>query len=151
MARIAVGADHAGFRLKDELAAYLRTSGHEVLDLGANSPESVDYPDYGAAVARAVVAGEAEFGVACCGTGLGISMAANKVHGSRAAPCHDVTSARLARAHNDATVICFGERLTGQQVARDALDMFLTTAFEGGRHALRVEKLAVLDDEYAPR
>ncbi len=150
MARIAVGADHAGFRLKDELAAYLRTSGHEVLDLGTNSPESVDYPDYGAAVARAIVAGEADLGLACCGTGLGIAMAVNKVHGGRGAPCHDVTSARLARAHNNANVICFGERLTGPEVAREALDMFLSTNFEGGRHARRVEKLTVLDQEYDP-
>lgn len=151
MARIAVGADHAGFRLKDALSAHLRTNGHEILDLGTNSPESVDYPDYGAAVARAVVAGDAELGLACCGSGLGIAMAANKVHGARAATCHDVTSARLARLHNDANVLCLGERLIGVEVAREALDVFLSTAFEGGRHEGRVAKLGVLDAEYAPR
>lgn len=151
MARIVVGADHAGFRLKDALAAHLRTSGHEIIDVGTNSPQSVDYPDFGAAVARAVASGAAELGMACCGSGLGIAMAANKVHGARAATCHDVTSARLARLHNDANVICFGERLIGQEVAREALDVFVATSFEGGRHEGRVSKLAALDAEYAPR
>ena len=133
------------------MAAHLRTNGHELLDLGTNSPESVDYPDYGAAVARAVANGDADLGMACCGSGLGIAMAANKVHGARAATCHDVTSARLARLHNNANVICFGERLIGQEVAREALDTFIATAFEGGRHESRVAKLDSLDAEYAPR
>lgn len=139
--RIVVGSDHAGFHLKQQLADHLREAGHEVVDVGTDSTESVDYPDFGRAVGEAVAAGDAERGVAVCGSGIGICMAAGKVDGIRAATVHDVTSARLARAHNDANVMCVGERLTGPQVALDALDAFLATAFEGGRHARRVAKI----------
>ena len=145
MARFAAGADHAGYLLKDTLVALLRAEGHDVLDLGTNGPESVDYPDFGAAVARAVVDGTAELGLCVCGSGLGIAMAANKVPGARAATVHDVTSARLARAHNDANVMCVGERLIGVEVAKDAVLAFAATSWEGGRHAMRVAKLAALD------
>lgn len=145
MARFAAGADHAGFRLKDTLVGILRAAGHEVDDLGTNSPDSVDYPDFGSAVGRAVAAGDANFGLCVCGSGVGISIAANKVAGIRAVNVHDVTGARLARQHGDANVVCFGERLVGVDVAKDALLAFVTTAFDGGRHALRVEKLALLD------
>jgi ribose 5-phosphate isomerase B len=144
--RIAVGADHAGFVLKQSLADHLREHGHEVLDLGTHSTERVDYPDFGAAVGRAVVGGEAEFGLCVCGSGIGISIAANKVRGVRAANVHDVTSAHLAREHNDANVICLGERLVGPAVAVEALDAFLAAGFEGGRHAARVAKLDALSD-----
>ncbi len=142
--RIAVGADHAGFALKQVLADHLRAADHEVIDLGAHSEDRVDYPDFGAAVGRAVAGGGADLGVCVCGSGIGIAMAANKVPGARAATVHDVTSARLARQHNDANVICLGERLTGQQVALDALDAWLAARFEGGRHTARVAKIDAL-------
>lgn len=141
---IAVGADHAGVHLKNELAQHLRDRGYEVLDLGTHDEARVDYPDYGAAVGRAVADGRAQLGVAVCGSGLGICMAANKIAGIRAATVHDVTSARLTRAHNDANVICLGERLIGPEVARDAVDAWLDAEFEGGRHAGRVDKLDAL-------
>lgn len=147
---IAVGADHAGWRLKDAIAAHLRARGHEVLDLGTNSGDRVDYPDYGQAVGRAVAEGRAGLGVAVCGSGLGICMAANKVPGIRAAPVHDVTSARLSRRHNDANVICLGERLIGEAVALDSVDAWLDAAFEGGRHCGRVDKLDALIPGAAP-
>ncbi|MFV0523120.1 MAG: ribose 5-phosphate isomerase B [Acidimicrobiales bacterium] len=143
--RVAVGSDHAGFVLKTILVEHLGTLGHEVVDLGTHSEERVDYPDYGAAVGRAVAGGEVEFGVAVCGSGIGIAMAAGKVPGVRAATVHDVTSARLTRQHNDANVLCLGERLIGVEVARGALEVFLTTDFDGGRHSARVAKLAELD------
>lgn len=144
MSRIALGADHAGFELKNSLADHLRRLGHDVKDLGTHSDERVDYPDFGAAVGRAVADGDADVGVCVCGSGIGIAIAANKIPGVRAATVHDVTSARLAHEHNDANVICIGERLTGPQVALDALDAFLAASFEGGRHAGRVEKIDAL-------
>ena len=152
MATIAVGSDHAGYALKEQLAGELRDLGHEVLDLGAHSPERVDYPDFGAAVGRAVVGGDAELGLCVCGSGVGIAMAANKVPGVRAATVHDVTSARLTRQHNDANVICLGERLIGPEVASEALRAWLDAEFEGGRHTGRIDKLSGLDgslDRYA--
>ena len=144
--KIALGADHAGVGLKDELAKHLAERGLQVIDLGTHGTDRVDYPDFGEAVGRAVASGEADLGVAVCGSGLGICMAANKVPGVRAATVHDVTSARLTRAHNDANVICLGERLTGVEVAKDAVDAFLAAEFEGGRHAGRVAKLDALHD-----
>ncbi|MFV0259202.1 MAG: ribose 5-phosphate isomerase B [Acidimicrobiales bacterium] len=147
--RVAVGSDHAGFVLKTVLAEHLRSLGHEVLDLGTYTTDRVDYPDYGAAVGRAVTSGEARFGVAVCGSGIGIAMAAGKVPGVRAATVHDVTSARLTRQHNDANVLCLGERLTGVEVAREVLEVFLATGFDGGRHTARVAKLADLDLDLA--
>jgi ribose 5-phosphate isomerase B len=142
--RIAVGADHAGYALKDLLAAHLREQGHEIVDLGTSSRARVDYPDYGAAVGRAVAAGDAELGVCVCGSGIGIAIAANKVPGVRAATVHDVTSAHLAREHNDANVVCIGERLTGPAVALEIVDAFVKAGFEGGRHAARVAKIDAL-------
>ena len=149
MTRIAAGSDHAGLRLKNELVELLTSLGHEVDDLGTHSGESVDYPDYGAAVGRAVASKSADLGLCVCGSGIGIAMAANKVAGVRAATVHDVTSGRLAREHNDANVICIGERLTGPQVAADALVAFLNASFQGGRHQQRVDKLAALDTQNA--
>ena len=143
--RLAVGSDHAGFDLKSELAAHLVAAGHEVIDVGTNDTASVDYPDFGAAVGRAVVGGDAELGVAVCGSGIGIAIAANKVVGVRAATAHDVTSARMSREHNDANVVCFGQRFIGPQVALDALDAFLAASFEGGRHQRRVDKISALE------
>jgi glycine hydroxymethyltransferase len=143
--RIARAADHAGFQLKEVIRRHLQASGHEVVDLGTYSAEPVDYPAFGAAVGREVVSGRAELGVAACGTGMGIAMAANKVPGVRAAVVTDVTTARLARRHNDANVICFGGRVTAPLVATEALDAFLSAAPEGGRHRRRVEALGALD------
>lgn len=145
MSTIAVGSDHAGYSLKQRLAAELRTLGHEVLDLGAHDADRVDYPDFGAAVGRAVAGAEADLGVCVCGSGIGIAMAANKVPGVRAAPVHDATSARLARQHNDANVLCLGERLLDPDVASEAVRAWLDAEFEGGRHIGRVAKLAELD------
>ena len=145
MATIAVGSDHAGYALKEQLAGELRDLGHEVLDLGAHSSERVDYPDFGAAVGRAVVGGDAELGLCVCGSGIGIAMAANKVPGVRAATVHDVTSARLTRQHNDANVICLGERLIEPEVASETLRAWLDAEFEGGRHTGRIDKLSALD------
>ena len=142
--RIAVAADHGGVALKAALSEHLASEGHVVVDLGTDGTERVDYPDYGAAVGRAVASGQADLGVAVCGSGIGIGMAANKVPGVRAATVHDETSARLARQHNDANVLCLGERLVGVEVARNALDAWLTAKFEGGRHAGRVAKLDAL-------
>ncbi|MCS5672925.1 uncharacterized protein METZ01_LOCUS126504 [marine metagenome] len=145
MSTIAVGSDHAGYSLKQRLATELRTLGHEVLDLGAHDADRVDYPDFGAAVGRAVAGAEADLGVCVCGSGIGIAMAANKVPGVRAAPVHDATSARLARQHNDANVLCLGERLLDPDVASEAVRAWLDAEFEGGRHVGRVAKLAELD------
>lgn len=138
---IAIASDHAGFQLKGVLAETLRGWGYEVLDLGANGPESVDYPDFARALVQAITEGRAERGVLVCGTGIGISIAANRDRRIRAAPCHDDTSARLARQHNDANVLALGARLVGEEVAKDCLRTFLDTEFEGGRHERRVAKL----------
>ena len=138
---VAVAADHAGFELKEWLKESLSALGHEILDLGTDGEASVDYADFGHALGEAVSNGRARYGVAVCGTGIGISIALNRHKGVRAALCHDVTSARLSRAHNDANVLVLGSRLTGRQVAQDSLNTFLETAFEGGRHARRVDKI----------
>lgn len=139
---IAIASDHAGYALKAILAEDLRASGHSVLDLGAgDSTTSVDYPDFGRACAEAVVSGKAKLGVVVCGSGIGIAIAANRVPGARCAQVHDNLSARMARSHNDANMISLGARLTGPETARDALRVFVSTPFEGGRHAARVSKL----------
>jgi ribose 5-phosphate isomerase B len=139
---IAFGADHAGFELKALLVEDARARGYQVLDLGTNSAASVDYPDYGRAVAQAVVEGRAWRGVLVCGSGIGIAIAANRVPGARAAQCLFGQMARLGRSHNDANILVLGARLTGPDVARDCLAEFLTTEFLGDRHTARVTKLA---------
>jgi ribose 5-phosphate isomerase B len=145
--KIALGADHAGYALKAHLVTVLTGWGYDVVDLGTTSAEeSVDYPDFGAAVGRAVVGGECELGVAVCGSGIGISIAANKVPGVRAAVVHDVTSAHLAREHNHANVLCLGSRLTGLSVAEEALAAWLAATPQGGRHEGRIAKIAQLDE-----
>jgi ribose 5-phosphate isomerase B len=141
-ATIAVASDHAGFDLKEILKGDLQQAGYAVLDLGTNSTASVDYPDFGTAMANAIVAGKAEKGVVVCGTGIGISIAVNRNPKVRAALAHDVTSARLSREHNDANVVAFGARLIGAEVAREAMKVFLETPFAGGRHTARVAKLS---------
>jgi len=144
--KIALGADHAGYELKELLVATLKEWGHEVIDLGTNDAQtSVDYPDFGSAVGRSVASGEADLGVAVCGSGIGVSIAANKVPGVRAALVHDATSARLAREHNHANVVCMGARLIGPPVAQDALAAWLGAEPGEGRHLARIEKLSQLD------
>jgi ribose 5-phosphate isomerase B len=148
--RIALGSDHAGFDLKTLLAKTLTDWGYDTLDLGTdNGTDSVDYPDFGAAVGRSVASGECELGVAICGTGIGISIAANKVKGVRAATVHDVTSAHLAREHNHANVLCLGARLTGPVVAVDALGAWLNATPGEGRHVTRIAKIDELDEHLA--
>ncbi len=138
---IVMGSDHAGLELKAAVASHLRNSGHEVDDLGAHDGTSVDYPDFGRAVALRVASGQAERGVLVCGTGQGMAMAANKIRGVRAAVVADAFSARMAMAHNDARVLCLGQRVVGAGVALEAVDAWLATDFEGGRHARRVGKI----------
>lgn len=150
MAVVALGSDHAGYVLKEAIAAHLHACGHTVVDVGTHSTDRVDYPDYGEAVGRAVVGGDAEMGIAVCGSGIGIGIAANKVPGARAATVHDATSAHLAREHNDANIICLGERLIGPAVALEAVDAWLGATFEGGRHTGRVAKIdAILPPDSA--
>jgi ribose 5-phosphate isomerase B len=145
--RIAIACDHAGFRLKQVVAAHLTGAGHTVTDLGTDSEEPVDYPPFCAAAARAVVKGEAELAIVLGGSGQGEQIAANKVHGARAALCHDETTARLAREHNDANVLSLGARLLGETLALAIVDVFLATAWQGGRHAARVDQLGDIERE----
>ena len=139
---IAVASDHAGFDLKEMLKRDLQDAGFAVLDLGTHSTQSVDYADFGIAMGEAIAAGKAERGVLVCGTGIGISIAANRNPAVRAALVHDETTARLTRLHNDANVVAFGARVIGSETARAALKVFLSTEFEGGRHVARVAKLS---------
>lgn len=139
---IAIASDHAGFELKAALMKTLESYAKSVLDLGtSSSTESVDYPDFGTAVAKAITSGKADMGVAICGSGIGISIAANRFKGVRAALCHNAQTAALARQHNDANVLCLGARIIDAQTAADCVKIFFSTAFEGGRHQRRVEKL----------
>lgn len=141
-ATIAIASDHGGYDLKQLLIDDLKAKGHEVLDLGTNGPESVDYPDYAELMAGAIKDGKAGRGVLLCGTGIGISIAANRHPQLRAALVHDALTARLSRLHNDANVIVMGGRILGIELAKDCLDVFLKTEFEGGRHARRVAKMS---------
>ena len=142
--RIALAADHAGYLLKDELVRWLREEGHEVSDLGTNSADSVDYPQFGARLARAVASGEAERGIAVCGSGIGIAIAVNRNPACRCAHVHEPLSATLARTHNDANVLALGARLTGPDMARACVAAFLGNDFAGGRHQRRVDQLSTL-------
>lgn len=144
--RIALGSDHAGFALKQAVGEHLAGLGHQVDDLGASSRDSVDYPDYGAAVAKAVAQGRVDRGVLICGSGLGMCMVANRFRGVRAALSASMEHARLGRLHNDANVLCLGERLTSQADALAMVDVFLATEFEGGRHAGRLHKIETLSE-----
>ena len=139
---IAVASDHAGFDLKEILKRDLQEAGHEVLDLGTHSTDSVDYPDFGRAMGEAIASGKVARGVLVCGSGIGISIAANRFPEIRCALVHDVTCARLAREHNDANVIAFGGRMIGPDLCEECVDTFMTTQFEGGRHQRRVDKLS---------
>ena len=140
--RIALAADHAGYELKDELVRWLREQGHDVTDLGTNGPESVDYPQFGQKLARAVAANEADRGIVVCGTGIGISIAVNRDPACRCARVGDPLSAQLAREHNDANVLALGARLIGSEMAKACVAAFLDTGFGGGRHQRRVDQLS---------
>jgi ribose 5-phosphate isomerase B len=142
--RIALAADHAGYELKDGLAAWLREAGHEIIDLGTHGPESVDYPQFGAKLAAEVASGRAERGIAVCGSGIGISIAVNREAKGRCARVDDPLSARLAREHNVANVLAMGARLIGHDMARECVIAFLGTDFAGGRHQRRVDQLSHL-------
>jgi ribose 5-phosphate isomerase B len=145
MSRIAIGADHAGYELKQHLIDVLQRDGHEVLDHGTHSTESVDYPPICAAVGRTVRDGAADLGIVLGGSGQGEQLAANKVHGVRAALCNDLYTARMAREHNDANVLSMGGRVVGVGLAEEILRVFLTTSFEGGRHQRRVDQLMEIE------
>jgi ribose 5-phosphate isomerase B len=138
---LALGADHGGVNLKKRLAVVLAEAGHQLLDFGTDGSESVDYPDFAHAVCGAVAEKRADFGILVCGTGIGMSIAANRNPAIRCALVHDVTTARLTRQHNDANVLALGARITGEEVALDILSTFLTTKFEGGRHERRLAKI----------
>ena len=143
--RVVIGCDHAAVALKDVIVKELRGSGAQVEDVGTFAGDSVDYPDFAASVARRVAGGGADRGIALCGTGIGACIAANKIRGIRASLCHDTTTARLARQHNDANVLCMGGRTTGQAVALDIVKTWLATEFEGGRHQGRIDKIQALE------
>jgi len=143
--RIAIGSDHAGFGLKETLRAHLEAAGHTVADHGPAAPERCDYPDFAAAVGRAVASAEVDAGVLVCGSGIGMSIAANKIHGVRAAVVGDVEHALLAKQHNDANVLCLGERFTAPARACQMVDAWLTAEHEGGRHTDRVAKMMALE------
>ena len=143
--KLALGCDHGGFLLKSHLLKELEKAGHQVTDVGAFTADSVDYPDIAAALAKRVAEGEFPLGILCCGTGQGMAMAANKVHGVRAACVGDTFSAKMTRAHNDANVLCLGERVVGNGLAMELVSTFLATSFEGARHERRVDKIRQLD------
>ena len=145
--KIAIGADHAGFLLKEKLREHLQSAGHEVADVGTTSSESTDYPDFAAAVGRKVSSGDAERGVLVCASGVGMSIAANKIHGVRAALGTHAAEVALVRGHNDANVLTLGAKFTEEPEAKQLLDVFLATPFEGGRHVARVEQLAQIERE----
>lgn len=139
-----VGTDHAGIDLKNHTCEYLKSKGLEVEDMGPFSKDRVDYPDYAVKVCEKVLADEGSMGILICGSGIGISMAANRHHGIRAALCHDAYTAKMGRAHNNANVLCFGERIVGIGVAESIIDAWLEAEFEGGRHAGRVDKIEAI-------
>lgn len=146
--KIAVACDHGGLQLKRVLVRYLTSKGHEVIDFGTDTEESCDYPDYALPAAEAVAAGRCERGILVCGTGIGVSLVANKVPGIRCAHCHDTYSAKYTRLHNDANMLAFGQRVIGEGLMEEIVDVFLSTDFEGGRHQRRLDKLAAIEAKY---
>ncbi len=146
--KIAVACDHGGLQLKRALVRYLASKGHEVIDFGTDTEESCDYPDYALPAAEAVAAGRCERGILVCGTGIGVSLVANKVPGIRCAHCHDTYSAKYTRLHNDANMLAFGQRVIGEGLMEEIVDVFLSTDFEGGRHQRRLDKLAAIEAKY---
>ena len=143
--KIALGNDHAAVEMKEFVKAYLEEKGYEVLNLGTDTHDSVDYPEYGAAVGRAVVSGDADLGIAICGSGVGISISANKIRGVRAVCCSEPYSARMSREHNNANVLCFGARVIGTEMAKMIIDEWFAAEFQGGRHQKRVDKIMALE------
>ena len=139
--RVAVASDHGGYKLKEKVKEYLESRYIDVIDLGTNSEESVDYPEYGRACAKAVAGGEADRGIVCCGTGIGISIAANKVKGIRCGLCTNVEMAKLTRPHNDANMLAMGGRIIDDETAMAITEAFIDTEFEGGRHQRRIDKI----------
>jgi ribose 5-phosphate isomerase B len=148
--KIAIGADHAGFRLKDEVVEYLKAEGHEVEDFGCHCADSIDYPDYALPVCERVASGQAERGILICGTGIGMTIAANKIPGIRCALVHDLFSAKATREHNDSNVLAMGERVIGPGLALEIVKVWISTAFsQGERHVNRIEKIKRLEEKYA--
>ena len=145
--KIAIGSDHAAFEHKQSVVTELREDGHDVIDLGTDSPDPVDYPDFATHVAKTVAAGDAERGILLCGTGLGMCMGANKVHGIRAAACHDEYTTIMSRSHNDANVLCIGGRVIDADMAMQLVRLWLKTPFEGGRHQRRVDKIMKIEED----
>ncbi|MBR0307339.1 MAG: ribose 5-phosphate isomerase B [Mogibacterium sp.] len=143
--KLAIGSDHAGYEFKKAIIEKMKAEGHEIIDVGTDSPESTDYPKYGHAVGKLVAAGDAERGIAVCGTGVGISISCNKIPGIRAALCTSVEMAELCSRHNNANVLCLGARIISQELAFDIIDKWMTTEFEGGRHLRRVNEIEDLD------
>lgn len=141
MTKIAIGSDHGGFNLKNTIIKHLEALGHEVQDFGTYSTDSCDYPVYAKAVSNSVAKGENEKGILVCGSGIGVSIVANKVKGIRAALCHESHSAMLSRLHNNANVLCLGERITGESLALDIVDVWLKSEYEGGRHQRRIDMM----------
>ena len=137
--KVAIGSDHGGFQYKEKIIDYLTARNIPYVDLGTHTPESCDYPDIARAVCERVISGKSNRGILVCGTGIGMSIAANKVRGIRAALCGDTYSARVSRAHNNANVLCLGQRVIGEHLALDIVDIWLKTGFEGGRHKRRVD------------
>ncbi len=146
MKKIAIGNDHTALEMKEEIKAYVEAKGYEVIDFGTNGHESCDYPEFGEKVGRAVAAGEADYGIAICGTGIGIGIAAGKVKGVRVCTCSEPYSARLSRMHNDTNVLTFGARVIGVEMAKMIVDEWLDNVYEGGRHKRRVDQLMKLDE-----
>jgi ribose 5-phosphate isomerase B len=146
--KVALAADHGGFRLKEHVAGFFRESGIDYTDFGTFSEDPTDYPDIALKVAEAVQSGSFDRGVICCGTGIGVAIAANKVPGVRAAPCHDTFSARAAREHNNANILTMGERVIGFGLAGDIVRTWLEAEFQGGRHAPRVDKISLIEQKY---
>lgn len=144
--KIAVGCDHSALDMKEAVKKYLEEKGIEVEDLGTYTAESCDYPDYAVPVCKKVTSGECEIGILICGTGIGMSIAANKVRGIRAAHCSDTYSAHFTRLHNDANVLCFGARVIGEGLALDIVEQFISTEYEGGRHSRRVAKITAIEN-----
>ena len=145
--KIAIGSDHGGFHLKKAIIKYLFEKGHTIQDFGTDSTKSVDYPDIAAPVARSVASGVNEFGILICGTGIGMSITANKIKGVRAAVCTDYYSTKYTRLHNDSNILCIGERVLGYGVAMELVKTFLETEYEGGRHQARIDKISALETE----
>ena len=146
--KIAIACDHGGLDLKKAAINYLNEHDYEVVDFGTDTPASCDYPDFALPAAEAVAKGECKYGVLICGTGIGVSIAANKVKGIRCAHCHDTFSAKFTRLHNDANMVAFGQRVIGEGLMLEILDTFLTTGFEGGRHQNRIDKITAIENKY---